>query len=98
MDAWDDGLRTRQEQQLADLEELRRTLREHAAIVVARERELAEMRSELARRLSKAGPRRARGDERSREEWEKRLVARERELQAALAAAAQREREAAAEL
>ena len=96
MSAWDDETRIRQQQALAAVEELKRTLRERAEIVVARERELGEMRRELARRLAQAGA----GVEAAGlpDEREQRLARRERELDAALAAAAAREREAAAEL
>lgn len=96
MSAWDDETRIRQQQALAAVEELKRTLRERAEIVVARERELGEMRRELARRLAQAGA----GVEAAGlpDEREQRLARRERELEAALAAAAAREREAAAEL
>jgi hypothetical protein len=97
----DDELRARQEQQLAALDGLKRVLRERAEIVAARERELNEMRRELARRLDRAQPAGAPpgGDgERALAERERRLVERERELEAALGAAARREHEAEAEL
>src|SRR5581483_5078856 len=96
MDTWQEGWtadseRSRLAVMLAQAEDLKRELRERARIVAERERELTEMRAELARRLDGGGKRgrRARVPD---------LAAKERELAAAIAAAEKREREAAAEL
>ena len=90
MGAWQEGWggdaeQARYAHMLAQVDELKRELRERARIVAGRERELEAMRAELARRLEETGGRKGAP------------VAGERELAVAIAAAEQREREAAAE-
>ncbi|HXH98326.1 MAG TPA: hypothetical protein VNH40_14055, partial [Gaiellaceae bacterium] len=76
MDTWDDagrggwtkgrqGHRGRQKHPLTGIEELQRALRERAEIVAERERELEELRRELARRLEQTD--RKRGGKRDAE-------------------------------
>lgn len=94
-----DPTRRRQEEALAELEEMKRALRAAADNVAARERELVELRRQLvgqleAKGIAPAGP----NDRSDLAERERRLDQREGELEEALAAAAQREHEAAAEL
>jgi uncharacterized protein involved in exopolysaccharide biosynthesis len=78
-------MRTRYEQALAEVEEMKRALREHAQHVAAREKELEDLRLELAGRQ---GSRRSSASN----------GAKERELTKALAEAQKREREAVQEL
>jgi uncharacterized protein involved in exopolysaccharide biosynthesis len=86
-----DGLdmRGRYEQALAEVEEMKRTLREHAQRVAAREKELEELRLEVAGRQGRrrpSAPIAPAGPDRSDE------------LAAKIAAAEKREREAVQEL
>src|SRR5436309_5847753 len=85
-------MRDRYEQALSEVEEMKRTLREHAQHVAARERELEKLRLEVAGRQGRRRPTAATtpaapvGPERSDE------------LARAIAAAEKREREAVQEL
>jgi hypothetical protein len=115
METWDDAehdrwgdssrRRPREEYALTGIDELKRALRERAESVMAREHELLELRTQLARRLAeldkKKGSRRDDAKLAAREkqlaEREQKLAERERELRGAIAAAEEREREAAAE-
>jgi len=83
-----DGLdmRGRYEQALAEVEEMKRTLREHAQRVAAREKELEELRLEVAGRQGRRRPVTPVGPDRSDE------------LARAIAEAEKREREAVQEL
>jgi chromosome segregation ATPase len=81
------------------IEELKRVLRDRVESVTAREHELLEMRTRLARRLADLETTKgSRRDEKQLAEREQKLAAREQELDAQLAAAEQRERKAASEL
>jgi hypothetical protein len=81
------------------IEELKRELRERIESVTARERQLVEMRAQLARRLADLDKaKRRRGDDKKLTEREQQLAAREEELEVSYAAAAQREREAVSKL
>jgi len=88
MESWREGGDAQREHALAVLEELKRELRERAAIVVARERELAELRRQVEQQLAGATAAPSEG----------RTTKLERELAEKIAAAERREREAAAEL
>jgi len=83
-----DGLdmRGRYEQALAEVEEMKRTLREHAQRVAAREKELEELRLEVAGRQGRRRPASPSGPDRSEE------------LARKIAEAEKREREAVQEL
>jgi F0F1-type ATP synthase membrane subunit b/b' len=83
-----DGLdmRSRYEQALAEVEEMKRTLREHAQHVAAREKELEALRLEVAGRQGRRRAPAPAGPDRSKE------------LSDALAKAEKREREAVQEL
>jgi hypothetical protein len=83
-----DGLdmRDRYEQALAEVEEMKRTLREHAQRVAAREKELEELRLEVAGRQGRRRPAAPVGPDRSDD------------LTQAIAEAEKREREAVQEL
>ena len=84
-------MRGRYEQALAEVEEMKRTLREHAQRVAAREKELEQLRLEVAgrqgRRRSSSPERQAAPD-----------PARQDELSRKIAAAEKREKEAVQEL
>jgi F0F1-type ATP synthase membrane subunit b/b' len=79
-------MRDRYEQALAELEEMKRTLREHAQHVAARERELEELRLEVAGRQGRRRTAAPAGPDRSDE------------LARKIAEAEKREREAVQEL
>jgi cell division septum initiation protein DivIVA len=79
-------MRSRYEQALAEVEEMKRTLREHAQHVAAREKELEALRLEVAGRQGRRRAPAPAGPDRSKE------------LSDALAKAEQREREAVQEL
>jgi hypothetical protein len=94
-----DATQRRHEQELAALEEMKRTLRAAAENVAARERELVDLRRQLVGELESRGIAPTGTDNRpDLEERERGLAERERELDTALAAAAERERQAEAEL
>jgi hypothetical protein len=115
MDAWSDGERggwgakpggrRHQRYPASGIEDPISVLRERVETVTARERELVEMRSQVARRLAsldKRGSRRAETRLSERETQvavgEEKLAQLELELQAKIAVAEEREREAAFEL
>jgi len=79
-------MRSRYEQALAEVEEMKRTLREHAQNVAARERELEKLRLEVAGRQGRRRAPAPAGPDRSDE------------LARAIAEAEKREREAVQEL
>ncbi|HEU5244841.1 MAG TPA: hypothetical protein VFU33_10615 [Gaiellaceae bacterium] len=78
-------MRSRYEQALAEVEEMKRTLREHAQRVAARERELEQLRLEVAGRQGRrrsAAPVAPAGPDRSEELARKIAEAEKRERQA----------------
>jgi len=79
-------MRSRYEQALAEVEEMKRALREHAQHVAAREKQLEEMRLDVAGRQGRRRPPAPAGPDRSDE------------LARAIAEAEKREREAVQEL
>ena len=79
-------MRNRYEQALAEVEEMKRALREHAQHVAAREKQLEEMRLDVANRQGRRRPPAPAGPDRSGE------------LARAIAEAEKREREAVQEL
>ena len=79
-------MRSRYEHALAEVEEMKRALREHAQHVATREKELEQMRLDVAGRQGRRGAGRPAVAERSAE------------LEKAIAAAEKREREAVQEL
>jgi colicin import membrane protein len=79
-------MRNRYEQALAEVEEMKRALREHAQHVAAREKQLEEMRLDVAGRQARRRPPAPAGPDRSDE------------LARAIAEAEKREREAVQEL
>jgi DNA repair exonuclease SbcCD ATPase subunit len=109
MESWDDAEhsggrdtsrgRGRQGFAPTGIDELKRVLRERVESVTAREHELVEMRARLARRLADLDKTKgSRRDDKQLTERERQLAAREEELEAKLAAAEKREREAASKL
>lgn len=75
-------MRNRYEQALEEVEEMKRRLREHAQRVAAREKELEDLRLELAGRQGRRRPAPSAGPERSAEADKVLAEARKREEQA----------------
>jgi hypothetical protein len=75
-------MRGRYEQALAEVEEMKRTLREHAQRVAAREKELEDLRLEVAGRQGRRRPAAPAGPDRSEELAQKIAEAEKREREA----------------
>jgi len=75
-------MRDRYEQALAEVEEMKRTLREHAQRVAAREKELEDLRLEVAGRQGRRRPAAPAGPDRSEELAQKIAEAEKREREA----------------